>query len=79
MRRKLNSGEGVLLLGDEGDDQGDETLLYPLTGDGSTGAVTIIPPFRHLPSNDRLQSSRTPAPVDGTKKQNGLPERCSSK
>ena len=34
MRRKLNSGERVLLLGDEEDDQGEETLLYPRTGEG---------------------------------------------
>ena len=51
MRRELNSWEGVILLGD---DQGEETLLYPLTSDGSTGAVTKTPPSRHLLSNDRL-------------------------
>lgn len=73
MRRELNSREGVLLLGDEGDDQGEETLLYPLTSDGSTGAVTITPPSRHLLSNDRLQSSsRTQATFDGTKKNPGF-------
>ena len=54
MRRELNSWEGVILLRDEGDDQGEETLLYPLTNDGSTGAVTKPPPSRHLLSNDRL-------------------------
>lgn len=54
MRRELNSWEGVILLGDEGDDPGEETLLYPLTSDGSTGAVTKTPPSRHLLSNDRL-------------------------
>ena len=73
MRRELNSWEGVLLLGDEGDDQGEETLLYPLTGDWSNGAVTITPPSRHLLSNDRLQSSsRTQATVYGTKKKTGF-------